>query len=129
MDAVKTSLSAGAVIYHALLNDSALMERITGVYPVFVPKEVSLPYVYYHRAGLDASASTGKSADAVEIEMAVCAADYAESIEIAELVRAALDYKQPSIEGLKLRSCTLSYATEVAVGDAYVQLLNFTIRI
>lgn len=56
-------------------------------------------------------------------------ARYAEGIELAEAVRAALDCRSAEASGLTMRSCYLSDSSEDYQADAYIQQLIFTIRI
>ena len=57
------------------------------------------------------------------------AATYQESVELAEAVRAALDYAQGEKDGLVMRSCILADGEELYEDDAYVQSLTFKVQI
>lgn len=123
----KTSLSAGSIIYHLLTTDREVMERARKVFPVVVD-EARLPYVAYRRAALEANPAKGQGADTVTIEVRCYAAAYAESVELAEAVRRALDYRQADKDGLRMRSCLLVGASEGWEDDAYIQQLTFNIK-
>lgn len=126
-----TSLSAGMVIHRLLTSDEAVMKSVTKVFPV-VTDEARLPYIAYRRSALSGELTKSHAAESVTVEVRCYAATYAESVSLAEKVRAALDYRSTdgsNDNGLRLRACFLAGAEEFAEGDAYVQHLIFTLRI
>ena len=127
----KTSLSACEIIYDVLSNDASIAAKVTRIYPVIELTEAQCPYIVYRRTGLEANPQKAgqPGADTLVIEVGCFANDYEDSVELAELVRSALDYKQHATDDLRLRSCHLSGATEEFEGDAFVQNLLFTIKI
>ena len=127
----KTSLSAGLVVYRLLTSDEAVMNSVTKIFPV-VTDEAILPYVAYRRSGWSGDLTKGDAAGTATVEVRCYAKSYAESVDLAEKVRAALDYRSTDgsqDDGLRLRACFLTNAEEFAEGDAYVQHLVFTLRI
>ena len=68
-------------------------------------------------------------ADTVTMEVFCYAAQYADSVELAEAVRAALDYSKGERAGLTMRSCTLVDSEELYEDDAFVQQLLFAVKI
>ena len=130
MAANKTSLSAGAII-RALLADDPDVTAITDkIYPV-VTDEAKLPYIVYARTGLvsDPHKSGGPGADEVNISVLCMAARYHESVDLAEAVRGALDNCTAVHDGLRMRVCQLSNASEDWANDAFIQRLDFRIKI
>lgn len=125
----KTSLSAGE-IFSALLNaDAEVKARTKKIYPVVADK-ADLPYVVYRRTQLSQDPTkAGRGADAVGIEVLCFTAQYTEGVELAEAVRAALEYKQSPIDGFPLRSCYLADSEEAWQDDAFVQQLVFNVKI
>ena len=99
-------------------------------FPVVVDS-AQLPYVAYRRSRLERNPTKAKApgADTVQIDVNCYAATYEESIALAEAVRAALDYAQGEIPGLKMRSCTLADAEEFYEDDAFVESLAFKVQI
>ena len=126
----KTSLSAGAVIRGILIADTDVMRIAKKVFPVVTDK-AELPYVAYRRSRLENNPTKAKNpgADTVQIDINCYAATYEKSIELAEAVRAALDYVQGEKDGLVMRSCTLVDGEEIYEDDAYVQCLTFQVQI
>lgn len=127
----KTSLSAGDIIYSVLSSDADISSRVTKIYPVVEPVEAICPYIVYRRVGLSVmpQKSGQPGADTLQIAVGVYAQHYEDSVDIAELVRSALDYKTYEIAGLRMRGCYLSGSSEEIEGDAFVQNLLFTIKI
>lgn len=129
MDVPKTSLSAGAIIRDMLLSNELVKERTNKIFPISTDKAV-LPYILYQRGALEHNpAKTAPGADTAVVNVYCCAATYAESVELSEAVRAALDYKQGEKDGLVMRSCMLVGAEEGYEDDAFVQHLEFNVKI
>ncbi len=126
----KTSLSAGSIIRDLLLKDPEVKKRTNKVFPVVTDTAV-LPYILYRRAALEQNPTKAgyPGADTVVIEVACYTEKYAEGIELAEAVRAALDGKQGEKDGVVMRSCTLSDSEEGYDSDAYAQQLVFRVKI
>lgn len=124
----KTSLSAGSILYKLLSSDPDVMSRANKVYPV-VADEATLPYVVYRRSRLEHNPAKGQGADTVQIDVCCYAASYSASVELAEAVRAALDYREVTSDGLRMRSCTLADSCEDWANDAYIQELNFNVKL
>ena len=68
-------------------------------------------------------------ADTVTMEVVCYTAQYAEGVELAEAARAALDYRQGELDGIRMRSCILVDSEEGYEDDAYVQQLVFQVKI
>lgn len=128
--ATKTSLSAGAVIREILLADADVRRRTNKIFPVMTSK-AELPYILYRRAALQHNPTKAglPGADTVTMEVFCYTANYADSVELAEAVRKALDYAQGEKDGLVMRSCTLVDSEEDFTDDAFVQCLSFNVKI
>lgn len=125
----KSSLSAGEIIRAVLTQDEAVSALTTKVFPV-VADEAKLPYIVYRRSNLEQTPlKSTRGADTVGIEVLCFTEQYAPGVALAEAVRSALDGKQAEIEGLVMRSCYLTDSEEAWQDDAFVQQLNFTIKI
>ncbi len=125
----RTSLSAGVIIYDILSNDADIQATVTKVFPV-VADEANLPYTAYRRGRMEQNpAKSAIGADSTAVEVLCFASSYTESIDVAEMVRAALDHVQHTTGGLTMRSCTLTDAEEMWQDDAYVQSLTFIVKI
>lgn len=125
----KTSLSAGVIIRGILTQDPEVMKRARDVYPV-VEDKADLPYIVYRRAGFDQTpVKTHAGSDTLQMEILCFTKSYTEGVELAEAVRSALDGTQATLDGLTIRSCTLTDCTESWVSDAYVQEMIFNCKI
>lgn len=125
----KTSLSVGEIIYDVLTNDAEVMARANKVFPVVTDK-ATLPYVAYRRSRLEHNPTKGtQGADTVQIDVLCFAAKYGDGVQLAEAVRQALDGKQATKDTLIMRSCTIAGGEEYYENDAYIQELNFTIKV
>ena len=125
----KTSLSVGEIIYDVLTNDAEVMSRANKVFPVVTDK-ATLPYVAYRRSRLEHNPAKGtQGADTVQIDVLCFAAKYGDGVQLAEAVRQALDGKQAAKDTLIMRSCTIAGGEEYYENDAYIQELNFTIKV
>lgn len=126
----KTSLSAGAVIRDLLLANKEVKRRTNNIFPVVIDK-AQLPYILYRRAALlhNPNKAGAPGADTVTIEVVCYTAQYAAGVELAEAVRAALDYAHGEREGVIMRGCTLVDSEEGYEDDAYVQQLVFQVKI
>ena len=126
----KTSLSAGSIIRDMLLKDPEVKKRTNKVFPVVTDTAV-LPYILYRRAAMEQNQTKAgyPGADTVVIEVVCYTEKYADGIELAEAVRAALDGKQGEKDGVVMRSCMLSDSEEGYDSDAYAQQLVFRVKI
>lgn len=126
----KTSLSAGSIIRAILLEDAEVKAMTGNVFPVATDK-ATLPYILYRRTSLEHNPSKAKQpgADTVHIEVLCFTEKYKDGVEMAEAVRAALDYAQGESDGLVMRSCILNDSEEAWQDDAYVQQLVFSVKI
>ena len=126
----KTSLSAGAIIRSLLLADDEVKRRANKVFPIVID-QAQLPYILYRRASLqhNPTKAGAPGADTVAMEVVCYTAKYAEGVELAEAVGAALDYATGELDGVAMRSCTLADSEEGYEDDAFVQHLVFQVRI
>lgn len=128
----KTSLSVGATLRAVLVNDGAVSALCGDVIPVAVAPETRLPYIVYRRTELlpTVTKSGYPASDAVAVEVLCCAADYAQSIAMAEAARRALETCREDPAGcVKVRSMRLETSEETFEGDAYIQSLTFRILV
>jgi hypothetical protein len=112
-----------------LLNCPAVAARTNKVFPV-VTDEAKLPYILYRRASMEQiPVKSAAGADTVRIEVLCFTEKYAEGVELAEAVRSALDQQQAETDGLRIRSCTYIDGEESWQDDAYVQELDFSVKL
>ena len=126
----KSSLSAGELIRATLLEDAEVCAATTRIFPVKA-EDATLPYILYRRAELEVSPQkSGKpGSEKLQIELDCCSQGYEEGLKLAETVRSALDFVSTENDGLQMRACLLSNASEEYQGDIFMQKLIFTIKI
>lgn len=126
----KTSLSAGLIIRKILMESEAVTQKTKQIFPIVIDQAI-LPYILYRRVSIEhnPTKSGQPGADTVQMEVNVYTAAYIEGVELAESVRAALDYAQGEAPGLRMRGCILTRAEEGWEDDAFVQNLTFTIKL
>lgn len=124
----RTSISAGALIRHALMASEEVKKRVNKIYPV-VTERADLPYILYRHTGLDAVATTKGGADRITFELNCFTAQYAEGIELAEAVRDALEGQSVTLDGLTLRNCYVTNFASEWDSDAHVQVITITANI
>lgn len=123
-----SSISIGKVIRGILASNGDLKKKTTKIFPV-VTSTANLPYISYRLTGLQGiPTKTYSNADVVTVEVLCFADTYEHSVELAELVRNALDGAQGEYSGVRMRSCMLSGAEDAWENDAYIERLVFTIR-
>lgn len=126
----KTSLGAGEIIRALLLESADVGSRVNKIFPVATDEAV-LPYIQYRRMALTAfpQKSGQPGADEIQLEVNCYTSRYSEGVELAEAVRSALDGVSAEYNGRLMRGCYLSGSEEIYQDDAYVQHLEFTIKI
>lgn len=132
MDTIPTTtLSAGKIIFAILSGNTDVTDRVTKIFPVVASENATLPYIRYCRTGMSVTPQKAAlpGADAALITVECYTANYQEGVELAEIVRAALDFKQGGVGNMRMRSCTLTDSAEGWQDDAYIQELTFQVRI
>ena len=126
----KTSLSAGAIIRAILLEDAEVAARTNKVFPV-VTDSADLPYIVYRRSAFSTNPQKNgqPGADTVQMEILCFTSRYSEGVELAEAVRAALDFITAEHDGMRMRGCSLAESEESYQDDAFVQQLVFNVKI
>lgn len=120
------------LIAELLEGDPGVQQLARMCYPIIAPEKAVCPYIVYRRAGVGTTPTKLQGhADSASIEVMCCGKTYAQSVELAEAVREALDGIQAiSDDGtISMRSCLLSDAKEEWDSDTYIQTLTFTARI
>lgn len=123
-----SSLSAGLALRSLLTASEGVTALTSSVFPV-ATDSATLPYVAYARKSLyHDPTKSGSGSERVEVDVNCYASDYAGSVELAEAVRAALEYQ--STDGAPaIRSIILTNASEYWESDAFVQSLTFQLYV
>lgn len=126
----KTSLHAGLALRTILASNEAVTAITDHIYPI-VAEKAELPYIVFRRASFEQNPmkSGYPGADTVKMIVDCYSNSYAQSVEMAEAVRVALDAQTLSSDDYTMRSCLLTGSQEAWYDDAYDQELEFTIKI
>ncbi|MBC5645021.1 DUF3168 domain-containing protein [Parabacteroides sp. BX2] len=121
------SLKVGKVIFSLLNGNSDLTAFVNNkIYPIIVEKETTFPFIVYKRNNIIPDYTKDfHFKDNVIIDIICVSTNYAESIEIAGIIRNILEDKRyDDIQSIKLESADEDYTD-----DAYVQTLSFNLTI
>ena len=121
------SLQIGKAIYHILSNDTDVVDRVQKkIYPLIADVDTTFPFIVYKRTGIVPADSKDRFVfdEDVFVDIVVASDKYNESIEIADLVRAAL--LKGSYDGIK--DIELIDADEDYFEDTFIQNLTFKIQ-
>lgn len=121
------SLEVGKEIYSLLNGDSRLITLVGNkIYPIIVEKETNYPFIVYKRSNVIPEYTKDfHLKDNVIIDIICVSNDYANGIEIAEIVRDILEDKRTN----DIQSIRLESADEDYIDDAFVQTLSFNLTI
>lgn len=117
--------SIGESVYARLREEMA--DKLTAIFPVVTDK-AELPYACYRRASTTVTpAMNCAPAERANVEIVLYAKTYAQSVELAEAIRDAMDRQR--WQGV--RRCLMVDASEDydMAGNAYMQTLTFEIAI
>lgn len=121
------SLQIGKAIYHILSNDTDVVDRVQKkIYPLIADVDTTFPFIVYKRTGIAPADSKDRFVfdEDVFVDIVVASDKYNESIEIADLVRAAL--LKGSYDGIK--DIELIDADEDYFEDTFIQNLTFKLQ-
>ena len=121
------SLQIGKAIYHILSNDTDVVDRVQNkIYPLIADVDTTFPFIVYKRTGIAPADSKDRFVfdEDVFVDIVVASDKYNESIEIADLVRAAL--LKGSYDGIK--DIELIDADEDYFEDTFIQNLTFKLQ-
>ena len=123
-----SSLYIGRAI-NSLLRDNLALVRAVGqkIYPIVAEVSTTYPFIIYRRSSLTPASNKDQRAEAVYLDVFVVTERYATGVDIAELVRTALErgnYSDTKIQDIKLVN-----ASEDFLDDAFIQNLTFKIDI
>lgn len=130
----RTTISAGLVIYEALTECEELRGKVTDIFPGVSKDEVETPFVCYRRTSTQTEAVKGyRGPERTTIEV-LCAADsYGKAVEIAEIVREAIEKKiitsTSQATGLTIGCGSMVDSDDFIEGDTNFVSLIFNLEI
>lgn len=123
-----SSLYIGKAINSLLRANEELLSAVgQKIYPIVAEVSTTYPFIIYRRSSLTPASNKDQQAEAVYLDVFVVTERYATGVDIAELVRTALErgnYSDTKIQDIKLVN-----ASEDFLDDAFIQNLTFKIDI
>lgn len=123
------SLSIAEHINKTLSASGKLVSKIGNrLYPVSVKSEVDLPFIVYERESIQPKSSKdGMFGDNVTVNVYVFAEAYKDAVDIAEMVRDALDGSSGKYASFVVDECDFADAAESCDEGIYLEQLVFNI--
>lgn len=117
-----------------ILNRMSISEELTAevgdrMFPVALSAETKFPFICYERSSVSPLRTkdirTGE--DAVTVDVFVFSDNYKESVQVAELVRKALDCTGGIYSTFRVSGCYMTDAMEAFSDNVYMQQLVFNL--
>ena len=126
-----TTIQIGKVINALLSADSGLSEMIGNrVFPIVSKEGTQYPFVVYRRNSVTPTyCKDGLASETASVDIVIASNTYTNSIEVADLVRAAIDKRACVFQGTTVSNIEMTTAEEDFVDDTYIQTLNFNFTI
>lgn len=122
----------GDIIKILLLSSDELTEQVgRRVFPVVAPEKTIYPFITYRRAKVTPHGTKDRRSvcDTVEVEIAIDAAGYTQSVDVANAATKALQVPSGGIEGIEVDEIRITDAEEYGTETSYVQLIRCEIDI
>lgn len=123
-------LKIGKVIYELLSKNEELKKVVdTKIYPLIADETTSFPFIIYRRTSIVNDGNKDYQSEYAMINLIVVDNEYESSVQIAELVRKAIEHKRGKIADFMVEDITIENAIEDYVDDAFIQELTIKIEI
>ena len=120
------SIFIGKALYLLLNDDAILKKSVTGVYPLIAENDAKYPFITYSRDNIYSNiCKDGYYEDKVTFSVTVVSANYLNSLDIANRVRAILEQKEIITKDVILYNVKLTGIDESFNDNAYIQNLSF----
>lgn len=108
---------------------NTMLSNVLPSYPIVAEQGANFPFSTYRRMGyyVKNSKDIYNYEETITIEVMIAAQTYAESIELAQRVKDALEHSRGTYENLKINDITMTDAGEDYIADTYVQRMQFNI--
>ena len=117
---------------NALLSANADITAKVGnrIYPLVSKVDCDFPFIVYQRmAVLPTYTKDALVSEEQNYSITVLSATYAESVELADAVRDAMELESGTFAGQRIRIVRLTSVNERWLNDTYIQELNFTLTL
>ena len=115
-------LKIGKVIYELLSKNEELKKVVdTKIYPLIANETTSFPFIIYKRTSIVNDGNKDYQSKYAMINLIVVDNEYEGSVQIAELVRKAIEHKRGKIADFMVEDITIENAIEDYVDYAFIQ--------
>lgn len=124
------SLQIGKAIYQILHNNEDVAAKLQDkIFPLIADINTTFPFIVYKRTGITPAYTKDRYSanDTVTIEIVIASDRYNDAVEIADLVRVALQGKQQAYSNIEIQDIRLVSADEDFIEDTFIQTLIFNI--
>lgn len=122
------SLQIGKAIYNILSTDERVVEKVDNkIYPLIADNGTTFPFIVYKRMSIIPADSKDRFIyqEMATVEVVVASDKYNESIEIADIVREALQGRKGIFDGINISKIEFNDASEDFVDDTFIQNITF----
>ena len=117
------SLQIGKAIYSILSSNTSIVSKVQKkIYPLVADAEVTFPFIVYKRTGIEPATTKDRFIynEDVYVDIAIASDKYNETIEIADMVRNALQNKKGNYSGINIQDISLNDADEDYTQDTFI---------
>lgn len=124
-------LQLGKAINALLSANADITEKVGNrIYPLVSKVDCDFPFIVYQRmAVLPTYTKDALVSEEQNYSITVLSATYAESVELADAVRDAMELESGTFAGQRIRMVRLTSVNESWLNDTYIQELNFTLTL
>lgn len=127
---MNNTLNVGKAVYYLLSHCDELVQYVKDkIYPLIADEGTTYPFIIYRRNSIEPESNKDYTNESDNIEIYVVTDTYEESVEVAQLVRQALEHKKGSFSNIEIEDITLRDASEDFIDNAFIQILNFNIEL
>lgn len=124
------SLQIGKAIYDILHSNTDIVAKLQDkIFPLISEQGTTFPFIVYRRTGIIPAYTKDRYSvnDSVTVEIIVASEKYNESVEIADLVRLALEGKRGTYSNIWIEDIRIVSADEDFMEDTFIQTITFNI--
>lgn len=124
------SLQIGKAIYQILHSNEDVVAKLQDkIFPLIADINTTFPFIVYKRTGIIPAYTKDRYSvnDTVTVEIIIASDKYNDAVEIASLVRVALQGKKRTYSNIEIEDIRLVSADEDFIEDTFIQTLTFNI--
>lgn len=124
------TLDIGKYIYNILSGNDYIIQENVQIYPLVADNDAKFPFIIYKRTGLVSYiCKDGTYQDDVTIEIKVVSDKYSVGITLANLIRSLIQRPYNTYGDIEINDVTINFASEDFIENAYIQTMQFTLKI